>query len=604
MGSYTAAAGALVGGVEILLLAMRTRLLLDAGDLLRLAGLAVLSNTVLCGLFGLGTGLIIPPLLRRAPRWKRYNAAFTGAIIAYSLVFLLPWARQVWRLDQPLTAVVMAVVVPVIFSVTLWYNAGYWLRRWLVGAEPRLGLRAVGGLGAVALTGLSLVAPSGHGPASPPEAGSPNVILITIDTLRQDHLGIYGSPAATPVMDKLGTEGAIFDNAITPLPETAPSHASMLTGLHPLEHRLTSNGHTLASGYLSIVEQFSAVGYHTGAFVSSFAVDSSTGLDQGFDVYDDDFFPTLKGLSELHVAGVALKVLMRLGDPTDFPFLLERPAPITHDAVLDWVGRTEGPFFLWVHLFEPHSPYERHDGVPAPVDHREILKLEPGYPYTPEESAALRELYRVEVEYTDTQIGALLDGLRAAGALDNARVVLTADHGESLGEHNIYFNHHGIYDTVLRVPLLLWSSAPTWKPGVRISRQVTVMDIANTLLEVSGQPKLVGSRSVPLASVAGGAEMEAERIALLGRMEASLSAGLLFGVRDPNGAKYIQGEDQEELYNLPSDPAELSNIAASQPQAVEAGRAYVTYLKSRGEPEKAEVDQSTNEMLKALGYQE
>jgi arylsulfatase A-like enzyme len=258
-----------------------------------------------------------------------------------------------------------------------------------------------------------------------------------------------------------------------------------------------------------------------------------------------------------------------------------------------------------VHLFEPHSPYEPHDGSPPAVDHRAILAQEPGYPYTEEERAALRGLYRDEVEYTDGQVGALLDGLEAAGKLDNALVIVSADHGESLGEHGIDFNHHGLYDEVLAVPLLVWASNPAFAAGSVVGRQVTVGDIANTLLDFAGVPRLVGTDSLPLTThlsgTMAGAEVEPRPVLLIGRLVNAMKGGRLLGVRTPVGVKYIQEEGGKELlFDLRDDPAETRDISASEPGAIAAGRENVALLESRMPGELSTED----EQLKALGYKD
>jgi arylsulfatase A-like enzyme len=614
--TISAATGALVGGGEGLYLAWTTPVVLGVGGagLLALATVVIDSMLGLC--FGLGAGVLAALPGARVLLWKRLRSGTSIAVLLFGLFFLGPLARELWFVQDRRVPAMGMIALAIVVSVTWWFNANYWFRRESIGAGPVLGWRVYAPLAGLLLAGVA-AAGGGQpdGPSSMPPPGLPNLVLVTVDTLRRDHVGAFGGAVATPRFDRLAAEGAIFDGAITPIPETAPSHAAMLTGLHPARHKVIANGIPLKDGYLTVTEQLAITGYRTGAFVSSFAAGSTTGLDQGFQVYDDDFTPAVRGIGRARVARLALPLLLRLGDPADWPWLLERGAPATIAHALTWVNAGDGPFFLWVHVFEPHSPYER-PGCQGPtplgdtpaatcagvLDHRAILAQEPGYAYTPDEEAALRALYAEEVAYTDTQLGALLDGLSAAGALENAMVVVTSDHGESLGEHDIRFNHHGLYDDVLRVPLVAWASSPGWAPGTRVARQVTVADIANTLLEFAGIPLMANTESVPLLNHVRGVDVPARPVLLLGRTEASLKKGQLHGVRDHKGFKYIQGTDTEELYDLTADPGELRNIAAEQPGAIEGGRANVGTLKTALGG--AAVAVPADERLELLGYME
>lgn len=601
-----AVAGALAGAFEGLALALTSRLLLSPFETLTLALCAVGVDALLGWAFGLAGGLVAQLGLGTLRRSKRYQAGFTIGLFCVAAFFLTPLARELWDRGQRNGAVGMTGLIACI-TVMFWFNSGFWYRRELLGATPRFGWKLAGGTGAVLLASLSVpLRGSPPVPKEPPPADAPNVVLITIDTLRRDHLGVYGSLLMTPTMDRLGREGVVFEDAITAVPETAPSHASMLTGLPPATHGVVANGIPIPGGVTTATEQLHASGWTTGAFVSSYAVDSSIRLDQGFDVYDDDFLPAFRGVTEIRVARLLLRLLMRFGDPADYPWLLERPGDATIRRALSWVSDTKGPALLWVHLFEPHSPYERHDGAQNPVDHRAILAQEPGYAYTEAEKTALRGLYGHEVEYTDTLVKTLLDGLRAQGKLDNAWVVLLADHGESLGEHEIHFNHHGIYEDVLRVPLILWSSRPPFPAGTRVARQVLVDDIANTVLEVAGAAKLTQTHSVPLLSVVLGTRIPPTPVLLMGRLGRGKEEGRLWGSRDPSGYKYIQDDaGKAELYELATDPGELINLAAEQPDAVAAGQRNVARLRGHLDAhEGPKADAATGAMLEALGYTE
>ena len=628
-----AANGALVGGLECLALAQRLSLPMTRPEMLQLS-VSVIAMDALVGLVAAFPAALWAKMVEHLPRWlggrlglaRRYQVAYTLGVLTLCTVFLVPLARELWLTERRSVAVGMVFLV-LLVDVTAWFNSGYFFRRWLVGAGPALGYRTV--ITALGV-GLGLVAVATQEPRRVEQSllgtDNSNVVLVTIDTLRRDHVGIYGSLVSTPTVDALGRAGLIFDDALTTIPETLPSHAAMLTGNQPARIRVLSNGDRLSSGFLTVTEQLEAAGYRTGAFVSSFAVDGVTGLDQGFQVYDDDFFPSLRGISSSRVARVALPLLMRFADPADFPFLLERGSPETVRRALAWVGEAKSadarPSFLWVHLFDPHAPYEPRDGFPVSaeamaIDHRAILAQEPGYLYKPEEITGLQELYRQECAYADTQVKALLDGLTERGFLDRAVVVVVGDHGESLGQHNTYFNHHGVYDDVLRVPLVVWDSrmgglngkaADPERGGKRFDHTVTTADVANTLLGGSGVSVLTGTQSSNLLGFVSGDVNTASSVAIQGRDGAALAEGQLCGVRSPN-AKYIRKQDGTELFfDLVNDPQELENIAAREPEGTARGRAG-TVICAAGLVGRAALDQAgagPNDddcaRLKALGY--
>ncbi len=594
LAAQVAAAGAIIGAIEGVALAMRVKLLLTPLERAELACTAVVADAAVAGVFGVVGGLLAPLLWRRAERWERYRAGFSLGVAGFAAFFFFPMGVELLNRGDIKHGAGMFALVLSLFAFG-WFNAGYWYRREMIGMSPRLGWR-------IPAFGLSLLAASSAAflertpplidPAPP---GAPNLVLITVDTLRRDHVGAFGAARPTPVMDRLAAEGAAFDQAITALPETAPSHASMLTGLHPAEHGLEQNGMTLKRNFLTVTEQLQFLGWRTGAFVSAFAVDSATGLDQGFEVYDDDFLPRFRGLSEFRAGYGALRLLMRFGNPANFPFLLERGAPRTFDRALRWAANVPAaePLFTWVHIFEPHSPYE------GPVDHAAILAQEPGYDYSDAEIKVLRAQYASEVATADREIGRFLDGLRALGRLDNALVIVTADHGEALGEHDIMFTHHGLYDDVLRVPMIAWAAPPREWAGSRAAEQVTVADVANSLVDFAQLPLLQQTRSVPLFYRVTGRDVKPDPLLLMGRSARTW----LYGVRAPAGVKYIQGEGIEELYDIGVDPGELHNLAAEETGAVQNGRANVEMLKGhvdRAAPE----DASQRSLLEALGYVE
>jgi arylsulfatase A-like enzyme/tetratricopeptide (TPR) repeat protein len=390
---------------------------------------------------------------------------------------------------------------------------------------------------------------------APPRSGSrpPDVVLITIDTLRYDATGFSGAGRVeTPAFDRLASEGRAFPSAHAHAVITLPSHASILTGLYPYEHGIRDNaGFVLREDIPTLATILKGAGYATGAFVSSFTLDGRFGLKRGFDVYDD----RCEGFS---------------GDPSR---LAERPGDQTVGlAMAWWEAHRDGPRFLWVHVFTPHFPY----------DPREPFKSR--YPDAP---------YYGDAALADDQIRPLVD------ALEHVRdpsplVVFTADHGESLGEHGE--KSHGVfcYEATLRIPLVLWSPgriAPGSDP--RPARHV---DVLPTVLEMLRLPAPAGlpGRSL-LASAAGDAPSYFEALtAWINRGWAPL-----YG-RIEGGRKAID-LPVPELYDLKADPGEKRNLARTSP-AVQREIASRIPAEAREAPGRETPNQEVVEKLRSLGY--
>ena len=275
-------------------------------------------------------------------------------------------------------------------------------------------------------------------------APSYNVLLITLDTTRADHLGCYGyKPAKTPNLDRLAREGVRFARTYCPAPLTLPAHASIMTGLYPVVHAVRNNGHYLPSGIRTLAEILKGKGYSTAAFVSSFSVDSRFGLDRGFDVYDDTF-------------------------QSESPFKTqnaERRAEETFARFSRWLENNgKNRFFGWVHYYDPHVPYD------PPSPYKEEFDGDP---------------YDGEIAYMDQYVGAVLERLKEKGILERTIVVIAGDHGEGLGDkvelgHGIF-----LYEETLRVPLILYSHA-VFPRSQLIESQVRLIDVAPTILETIG----------------------------------------------------------------------------------------------------------------------
>jgi arylsulfatase A-like enzyme/tetratricopeptide (TPR) repeat protein len=353
-----------------------------------------------------------------------------------------------------------------------------------------------------------------------PGSDTPDVVLITLDTVRADAFGFSGNRAAeTPIVDRLAAEGLVFDSARASNVVTLPSHANMLTGLYPYQHGIRDNtGFRLGDGVPTLATFLSERGYATGAFVGAFPLDSRYGLDRGFDVYDDRYPP---------------------GDsPEDFE-VRERPATEVIAAARAWYAKEKGRRrFLWVHLYDAHAPYR----PPAPFAARH-----PGNPYL------------AEVAAVDAALAPLLSDLRGEGNR-SPLVIVTADHGEALGDHGELTHGLFAYEATLKVPLLVWS--PGRVPAGRADRPVSHVDIFPTVAEAVGSEPPAGTagRSLLTAGAAGATYFEA--------LSASLNRGWapLAGMVEGH-YKFID-LPLPELYDLRSDPNENANLSRKLPDVV------------------------------------
>jgi arylsulfatase A-like enzyme/tetratricopeptide (TPR) repeat protein len=390
-------------------------------------------------------------------------------------------------------------------------------------------------------------------------AGRPNVLLITLDTVRADHLGCYGARGAqTPTLDALAASGARFATAIAHAPLTAPSHASILTSRTPLGHGVRDNGaYVLPEGVRSVAEDFREAGYKTAAFVSGFPLTRRFGLDRGFETYDDH--------------------LPRGSDPRRTAYV-ERNAGATTDAAIKWLDETSsaGPYFLWVHYFDAHAPYEP----------------------PPDFAARTGSAYAGEIAFVDSQIARLTARI-AAGRDGRALVLVTADHGESLGEHGE--DTHGIfvYDATLRVPFIVAG------PGITAGTvPVTVargIDIAPTLRDYAGlPPRAADGRS--LRPALSGQPMD-DAPAYSESLHPLLQYGWapLHALRTDR-FKMIEAP-RPELYDVQRDAGETRNAAASEPARLEALRGELRKIMTTVTPVATRaIDAETAARLEALGY--
>jgi arylsulfatase A-like enzyme/Flp pilus assembly protein TadD len=418
---------------------------------------------------------------------------------------------------------------------------------------------------AVVTTSLVLAMSSACSSAPPPRpalaarslAGA-NVLLVTVDTLRRDRVGAYGSKAGlTPTLDRLAASGVRFTHAYTHAPMTLPAHASIFTGRTPVGHAVRANGtYRLPEDVPTLATVLRAAGYRTGAFVGAFVLDARFGLSRGFAEYDDRHAPSAR---------------------TTFAFAERRAAEVVQ-AAGDWILSDSGtaPWLAWVHMFDPHAPYE-----------------------APQEFRAGHAPYDAEVAYTDAMLARLLDRLGAVRALDRTVIIVTADHGESLGDHGE--TTHGLfaYDATLAVPLIV--SGPGIGAGV-IEDAAGHFDLLPTICDLLGiaAPSALDGRSLT-------AVPPADRVVYFEALDAALTRGWapLTGVASA-GWKFID-LPEPELYDLVDDPHEVRNLAgrdAARAKALsDAKTAIVAAARAGAAPSAtATLDDEATRRLRSLGY--
>jgi arylsulfatase A-like enzyme/Tfp pilus assembly protein PilF len=395
-----------------------------------------------------------------------------------------------------------------------------------------------------------------------------NVILVTVDTLRADKLGCYGSPRVlTPTMDAFAAAGIRYENCIAQTPLTLPSHTTLMTGTLPIHHGVRDNGgFVVPSELVTLAEAFKAKGYDTAAFVAAYVLDGKWGLDQGFDTYFDRF--DLGRFERVSLAEV------------------QRPANEVIDEALAWIdGKKGGRFFAWIHLYDPHTPYE------PPEPYRS------DYPLSP---------YLGEIAFADAQLARLWDHLGQAGLRDDLFLVFAADHGESLGEHNESTHGFFVYQAALHVPLIVVTPFAPLR-GVTSAETVGLVDVMPTVCEMAGLPvpaQVQGRSLVPsfFAPGAGG-----ERLAYSESFYPRYHYGWSELQSVQNGRYKVILAPVPELYDLEKDPGETKNLVylekevfgdlSSRAEALmtDAGRNAL-------EVDLGKVDEETREKLAALGY--
>jgi arylsulfatase A-like enzyme/Flp pilus assembly protein TadD len=391
----------------------------------------------------------------------------------------------------------------------------------------------------------------------------PNLLLVTIDTLRADHVGAYGyAPASTPALDGIARRGARFEHAESAVPLTGPSHATILTGLYPPVHGVRDNVvFRMSPRATTLAELLRRRGYRTAAFVGAYPVAADFGFGLGFDHYGQRFHQS-----------------------TTFGGGAERPANEVADEAVAWLAdKPRAPFFLWVHFYDPHAPYA------PPEPYRSTFADRP---------------YDGEIAFADAQLARVLQALADSGHDGDTLVAALSDHGEGLGEHDEATHAVLIYESTLRVPWVM--AGPGVQAGTVVADRVGTIDLMPTLLDLLGQPLPTGLLGRSLRPALEGRRLPPQPLyaeSLFGRLNCRWAA--LRGWTDGDWKLVSAGED--ELYDLSRDGGERRDVAAQEPERVkkmrDALQAAVARMAPAGDTARpVAISPEQEERLRSLGY--
>lgn len=389
-----------------------------------------------------------------------------------------------------------------------------------------------------------------------------NVLLITLDTTRADRIGCYGhTKAQTPTLDALAAEGVLFERAIAQVPMTLPAHTTIMTGLYPREHGVRVNGHnSVPAEVTTLAERFQERDYRTAAFVAAFVLHSAFGLNQGFDLFDDD--------------------IERTGDD-QHNLAAERPGNIITDRALQWLSAESGkPFFCWVHYYDPHDPYD-----PPPP-----------YNYT------VGDPYDGEIAFVDAQIKRLMDWLDESGLRDSTLILAVGDHGEAFGEHQENGHVMFLYETNVHIPFIV-NHPRVARPGHRVDTVVELTDIAPTIADLFDLPPFPGKGRSLRATLSGApleprpayAESDYPHYSYGWAQQRSITT---------QRWKYVSST-KPELFDLQTDPGEFNNRIDAEPETAQRLADALHQLYNEMTPASAAavtLDDEARKKLESLGY--
>jgi choline-sulfatase len=380
-----------------------------------------------------------------------------------------------------------------------------------------------------------------------------SIILISVDTLRADHLGCYGyRKIRTPHLDALAQGGTLFGRVDSPVPLTLPSHTSLLSSTYPFVHGVEENGQKVSASVLTVTKVLKAHGYRTAAFIGGYVLDARFGLNQGFDVYDSPF----------HLRP----------DPGEEPPEVKRPGEAVLDAASRWIKAESGhPLFVFVHLYDAHRPYSHGS-------------------------------YDAEISYVDKAIGRFQESLAARRLLENTLIVLTSDHGESLGEHGEETHGYFIYESTLWVPLILRWPAGAAQYRARVDDPASLLDLAPTLLDFLGIPAPAQFQGHSLLRLLHPHQPDGEPVygeSMYARDH--LGCSPLRSIR-LGRYKYIEAP-KPELYDLATDPGEtLNRFERDRSVALDLRARLLSLYDGERRPAQKPADREVISRLRSLGY--
>ncbi len=612
-------------------------------DLENISFVAYLSILVfpllLYGITGLVAGLFPALLFYMVIAWRLKGFSIHSGTTFYILLYFIPlfigvgylWNRR-YLPGIPitdLTSLVHTLIIAISIFLVIYISKGLFnlmfKRKFPLMRSLVVGL-VIGGIATLYLGTNSSSDERSTVDTQPPTTDKPNILLITIDTLRADHLGCYGNASIhTPTIDSLATGGIMFQRAISQVPLTLPSHTSILTSTYPPIHGVRDNArYSFGSSIPTLAEVLKGSGYLTSAFISAFVLDSRFGLDVGFDAYDDNiqnqaYFYFFSASPPFALAG-CLKLL-----GLSPPYKPERKADKTTRAVIEWIeNNRESRFFMWVHYFDPHGPLN----PPVPYD---TLYLEPdadphkfrdnienlisllgqfdSRELSDEEIEGIKSLYKGEVTFTDHYIGNLMKSIRELGIGDRTMVVLTSDHGQSLSEHHYIGHSMELYQEIMHIPLIM-NYPGLFQQGLVVEEPVQSIDIMPTILsslEIEIPASCRGSNLIRLLGPSTWERDDSNRWAYLETLHARPTRNKLIGLSSGD-YKYIRAldGDREELYHMETDPKEMDNLASVDTQRSELMRNQLLSLLEEWQNESSSIeipmDHQTMEAMKALGY--
>jgi arylsulfatase A-like enzyme len=571
----------LFGGTLLLillaLLTRVTRLSTKSARLRVVARAAILGGTA-CYLFNGWIALFLLCSGDQETSTDRLIAA-AGSVTLLSLALLgsagLEAARRRWHQVTPVAVWFTAVIILLVVTAP-----AFW--RYRASHDPR-----------------RKISISNAGPR-------PNILLVTLDTLRSDYVGCYGHPwIETPTLDELAADGFAFDAAISQAPSTTPSHCSLMTSVYPFDHG-AENGRPMKPDLITLADVLRAAGYETTAFASATTTRSiNTGLQQGFDRYVDSLvsWSELFGRDEFqhliffYLAGFARDTQI--------------PGEVVTDRALRWLeNRPDKPFFTWLHYFDPHEPY----GSPPPF--RDMYKgiITDGRPL-----AAERQRYAEDITYADFELGRFLDTLKRKSLYDETLIIVTSDHGEAFGEthaHIVETGHgHYLSDVTQRVPLIIKPAGPHPR-GRRVNEQVELIDLAPTVLNLLGIEPPAGFCGNSFAALLDSrspayTDRYAYAFNVVHVARPGAEPDVLFlqqlAVRS-NEWKYIARPrlGEAELYDLRQDPHERTNLAGRYPDIAARLHAQIAPFwnpqRDRSEDPRQGLAPALVRELQALGY--